>query len=95
MKKEYEKPQILVEDYNITDLLATSPCEQKVNYSDGNTCHSWASTRVFDKNTGTFITTYYFNSGNSACVGGYMDGLDQTKDGICYHGPENNNCFTS
>lgn len=95
MKKEYEKPQILVEDYNITDLLATSPCEQKVNYSDGAVCHSWYKLDdVWDEGSQSFISGYLFNSSNKDCTGGYMDGLD-SYDGICYHGPENNNFFTS
>ncbi|MFQ8630443.1 MAG: hypothetical protein ACLSAJ_03945 [Intestinibacter bartlettii] len=94
MKKEYEKPQILVEDYNITDLLATSPCEQKVNYADGSVCHSWFEVDITDDEGMPAGVGYLFNSGNAACTGGYMDQLGSYK-GICYHGPENNNFFTS
>lgn len=94
MKKEYEKPQILVEDYNITNLLATSPCESKVNYADGAVCHSWLKVDITDDD-GVYIGEgYLFTSANSACTGGYMDGLGD-YNGICYHGPENNNFFAS
>lgn len=93
MKKEYEKPEILVEDYKVTDFLATSPCESKVNYADGATCHSHFEIDDIDID-GNPIVGYLFNSGNGSCNGGWMDDLD-IYDGICYHGPEDNNFFAS
>ena len=93
MKKNYEKPEILIEDYNMTELFATSPCEQKVNFSSGLTCHSWEEFDDIDDD-GNIIVGYLFSSGNASCNAGHIDDAG-VYDGICYHAPEDNNFFTS
>lgn len=94
MKKSYQKPQILVEDYNMTELFATSPCEQKVNFGSGLTCHSWSDFDITDDEGNYIGSGYLFGTGNGACTAGNMDDLGN-YGGICYHGPENNNFFSS
>lgn len=94
MKKKYEKPIVLIEDYSMSEICASSPCEEKLNFADGNSCHSWMSFDITD-DEGIYIGTgYVFNSGNSDCNAGFMDQLGEFN-GICYHGPENRNFFTS
>ena len=49
MKKKYEKPIVLIEDYSMSEICASSPCEEKLNFADGSTCHSWMSFDGFDE----------------------------------------------
>lgn len=85
MKKKYEKPIVLIEDYSMSEICAGSPCEEKLNFADGDVCHSWL----------TIGGEFLFNKANDDCLGGWMDDPDFKYDGVCYHGPENRNFFTS
>ena len=93
MKKQYEKPRVLIEDYSMSEICASSPCEEKLNFADGYSCHSLMSFEEIDEDLNV-ITTYLFNKGNNDCTAGWMDELGESN-GVCYHGPENRNFFTS
>ena len=87
MKKKYEKPIVLIEDYSMSEICAGSPCEAKLNFKDPKICYY--DKIGFDDDG---VMTYLFNRGNKNCEGLFMDDRDQ-YDGICYHGPNDTNNF--
>lgn len=82
MKKVYEKPEIMFEDFTLTTNVA-GDCEVKTNIPSNNTCGL------------DFSGLMVFMTGMSGCSDIQVDeGKD--FDGICYHVPTaDNNLFNS
>lgn len=87
MKKEYTKPQIIIENFTLSTNLAAD-CEKPFTGQAQFMC-AIAS----ESNPG--ITIFNANLDDSACE--YNgDGNKDTYDGFCYHVPtENNQLFNS
>ena len=81
MKKKYEKPQIMFEDFTLTNSIA-GDCEIKVKNPSRDSC-------PYQLRTGEQI----FISNLTGCITHEDDG---DYNGICYHVPiESNNLFAS
>lgn len=84
MKKIYEKPQILFEDFTLTTNIAAG-CETKTTTPSWNQCAYPVKFGREEKN--------FFLSTISACTTTEDDG---EYEGFCYHTPtEANNLFNS
>ena len=86
MKKEYTKPQIIIENFTLSTNLAAD-CEQPFNLQAQNICG------IPDEN-GLGMSIFAAGVQGSDCK---IPGNDEAKyDGFCYHVPtENNNLFNS
>ena len=89
MKKAYTKPEILFEDFSLSQNIAAG-CEEKTNTPTQDNCGI---------DYGPFVV--FLNTPDSECTGaGRMDdqGGDGEYNGICYHVFSNNgekNLFNS
>ena len=84
MKKHYNKPEIMFEDFTISTNIAAG-CERKTNTPYAGTC---AYEVKFGKGT-----TNFFLESITACTTVESDG---EYDGFCYHTPtDGNNLFNS
>lgn len=85
MKKIYTKPEIMFEDFTLSNAIA-SGCEEKTNLPSSNQCGM------------DFSGMTVFMDGMSGCTDIKVDnvGGDGEFNGICYHVPSgDNNLFTS
>ena len=82
MKKSYEAPEILFEDFSLSTNIATN-CEVTANHTDN----------VCGLNWGRFVlfTVGVINSCNRS-----VEDTGGLYDGLCYHNPsDDNNLFIS
>ena len=84
MKKKYVKPQIIIENFSLSETIAAG-CEVKTNLPSANTCGlDFSGLSVFfDGMTGCSMITVSKNEG------------DGQWDKICYHVPTGENIFAS
>lgn len=82
MKKTYQKPEIIFEDFSLSTNIAAG-CEKQTNMPSVNQC-------------GIYFGGYYvFAEGMTGCETWPIT-LDEDYNGLCYHTPtEGNNLFTS
>lgn len=83
MKKTYEKPMILFEDFSLSTNIA-GDCEKRINSPVVDSCAY--SVKVGVK------TFYFFTDAINACTTKDADG---EYDGFCYHVPYGQNLFNS
>ena len=82
MKKVYEKPQIMLEDFTLSTRIA-GDCEAKTNIPSNNTCGL------------DFSGLMVFMTGMDGCRDIQVN-EGESFDGICYHIPSGeNNLFNS
>lgn len=84
MKKKYEKPQIIIENFSLSTTIA-GDCETKTNVQSTSSCG-------FD-----FSGLQVFLEGMGGCKDIQVDtiGGDGEFNGICYHVPYGDNLFNS
>lgn len=82
MKKNYQKPDIVFEDFSLSTNIAAG-CEQKTNLPSSDEC-------------GVYMGGYYvFATGMTGCESWPVD-LNKDFNGVCYHVPyEDKNLFAS
>lgn len=82
MKKEYKKPLVYIEDFTITQNIATCKENQGATHYDGD-C--------------TFIVgnlVYYYSDMEGKCIQ-FVDPPDDTDVEACYYGPIGGHGFAS
>ena len=87
MKKRYEKPQIVFEDFTLSTNIAGT-CGNVIDLQSSGICAMWGTGDIFIFVTGVQACEY------TPTDMGYVD--DDVYDGICYHVPfETKNLFNS
>ena len=86
MKKRYEKPEIIFEDFSMNTAIAAN-CDEKLNTPTNGTCG------YMPEGYDVFI----FTSDISGCTEKHDNGFGfDVNDALCYHVPSgNNNLFNS
>jgi hypothetical protein len=83
MKKTYEKPDIMYEDFSMSTNIAAG-CEVKARFAAGTCGVKWGEGLYF-----------LFTDATFACTKKVVDGSGDLN-GLCYHNPTaNNNVFIS
>lgn len=86
MKKEYGKPLVYIEDFTITQNIATCTSNVGANHYDGQCTFT-----VEDPDEGTLI--FYYQSMSGKCIE-FVDGGGNDFIG-CYYGPIGGASFAS
>ena len=91
MKKKYEKPMVLFEDFSMSTNIANG-CDFTEVTATENQYGCGIEHEYQDPFTGQIITGTIFISG--ICTSPYQD--DEEYNGFCYHNPsDTNNLFNS
>lgn len=83
MKKKYEKPQIIIENFSLSTTIA-GDCEVKTNIPSQNTCGlDFSGVSIF------------LDTMNGCGIKVTSEGGDGEYNNICYHVPYGDNLFNS